>query len=65
MIVPFLTVSRIATAHFSWESNILGILGLPFFAYFLLRSKLFHSRGKVFWKGRTYSGGHIGIMPVT
>jgi glycosyltransferase involved in cell wall biosynthesis len=58
LIVPFLTVMRIATAHFSWTSNLLGILGLPVFAYLLLRSKFFHERRKVSWKGRMYSGGN-------
>ena len=64
LIVPFLTVMRIATAHFPWTSNALGILGLPVFAYLLLRSKLFHKRRKVSWKGRTYSGGNK-IVPVS
>jgi len=64
LIVPFLTVMRIATAHFSWTSNVLGILGLPVFAYLLLRSRFFHKRGKVAWKGRTYSSGNR-IVPVS
>jgi glycosyltransferase involved in cell wall biosynthesis len=58
LIVPFLTVMRIATAHFSWTSNLLGVLGLPVFAYLLVRSKFFHKRGKISWKGRMYSGGN-------
>jgi glycosyltransferase involved in cell wall biosynthesis len=56
LVVPCLTVMRIATAHFSWESNLLGILGLPVFSYLLVRSKLFHKHGRVSWKGRTYTG---------
>jgi len=56
LVVPSLTVMRIATAHFSWESNLLGILGLPVFSYLLVRSKLFHKHGRVSWKGRTYTG---------
>jgi glycosyltransferase involved in cell wall biosynthesis len=64
LIVPFLTIMRIATAHFSWTSNLLGILGLPMFAYLLLRSKFVHMRRKVSWKGRTYSGGNK-IVPVS
>jgi hypothetical protein len=47
---------RMLHAHFSWQSNILGILGLPMFSYLLLRSKWFHRSGKVLWKGRSYSG---------
>lgn len=56
LIVPFLTVMRIATSHFSWSSNVLGILGLPVFSYLLLRSKLSHRMGNVSWKGRWYGG---------
>jgi glycosyltransferase involved in cell wall biosynthesis len=63
LIVPFLTVMRIATAHFSWTSNVLGILGLPVFAYLLLRSKLFYKRGRVSWKGRIYPGSPAGVLP--
>jgi glycosyltransferase involved in cell wall biosynthesis len=55
-IVPFLIVMRIATAHFSWTSNVLGVLGLPIFSYLLLRSKLSHRMGSVSWKGRSYGG---------
>ena len=51
-----LTLMRIATAHFSWSSSVLGIFGLPVFSYLLLRSKLRHARGTVAWKGRTYPG---------
>jgi glycosyltransferase involved in cell wall biosynthesis len=59
-----LTLLRIATAHFSWSSNVLAIFGLPVFSYLLLRSKLRHARGAVSWKGRTYSGTP-GIKPVS
>jgi glycosyltransferase involved in cell wall biosynthesis len=64
VIVPWFTVLRIATAHFSWESNLLGVLGLPVFSYLLLRSRFFYKRGKVSWKGRTYSGGNR-TLPVS
>lgn len=47
---------RIRRAHFSWDATILALFGLPLFSYFLLRSKLFHERGRVSWKGRTYPG---------
>src|SRR5580704_18126436 len=59
-----LTLMRISTAHFSWSSNLLGILGLPVFSYLLLRSKLRHASGDVPWKGRTYPGS-AGIKPVS
>jgi glycosyltransferase involved in cell wall biosynthesis len=64
LIVPVMTVARIATAHFSWSSNFLGILGLPVFSYLLLRSKLRHARGAVAWKGRTYPGA-ARIKPIS
>jgi ABC-type multidrug transport system fused ATPase/permease subunit len=59
-----LTVMRIASAHFSWSSNLLGIVGLPVFSYLLLRSKFRHAVGAVTWKGRTYTGA-AGIKPVS
>jgi glycosyltransferase involved in cell wall biosynthesis len=65
LIFPLMTIRRIATAHFSWQSNLLGILGLPLFSYLLLRSKLFYRRGQVSWKGRTYTGHSANILPVS
>jgi glycosyltransferase involved in cell wall biosynthesis len=64
LVVPALTVARIATAHFSRSATLLSILGLPIFAYLLLRSKLRHAQGSVLWKGRTYAGG-AGIKSVS
>jgi hypothetical protein len=64
LILPVMTVARIATAHFSWSSNFLGILGLPVFSYLLLRSKLRHARGAVAWKGRIYPGA-AGINSIS
>ena len=64
LILPIMTVLRIATAHFSWSSNFLGILGLPIFSYLLLRSKLRHANGTVAWKGRTYPGS-VGIKSIS
>jgi glycosyltransferase involved in cell wall biosynthesis len=46
---------RITKAHFSWEGNVFALIGLPIFSYLLLRSRIFHSKGKVTWKGRVYS----------
>lgn len=65
LIVPFLTVIRIATAHFPWTSNVLGILGLPIFSYLLLRSKLSHRMGSVNWKGRSYGGRDANARPLS
>lgn len=60
LVVPVMTVMRIATAHFSWESNFLGILGLPMFSYLLVRSRLSYKQKRVMWKGRTYPSGAVG-----
>jgi glycosyltransferase involved in cell wall biosynthesis len=56
---------RIRKAHFSWGSNLLAIFGLPLFSYLLLRSKLFYKRGKIAWKGRTYTGDRTSIQPAS
>jgi glycosyltransferase involved in cell wall biosynthesis len=46
--------ARIRKAHFAWDANALAPLGLPLFSYLLLRSQVFHKRGKITWKGRRY-----------
>jgi cellulose synthase/poly-beta-1,6-N-acetylglucosamine synthase-like glycosyltransferase len=48
-------LTRIRRAHFSWDATLLAFFGLPLFSWLLLRSKIFHQRGNVSWKGRTYS----------
>jgi glycosyltransferase involved in cell wall biosynthesis len=48
-------LERIRRAHFAWNANLLAVLGLPIFSYFLLRSKSAHATGTVAWKGREYS----------
>jgi glycosyltransferase involved in cell wall biosynthesis len=63
VFVSFL-LNRIRKAHFSWDANLLALLGLPLFSYLLLRSKLFYQRGKVSWKGRTYAHGRAPVVPV-
>ena len=45
---------RIRKAHFRWDANLVAAFGLPMFAYLLLRSRRFHQKGKVIWKGRSY-----------
>jgi glycosyltransferase involved in cell wall biosynthesis len=55
LISPFMTLKRIARAHFDWSANLLAPLGLPLFSYLLWRSKLAHESGGVIWKGRTYA----------
>ena len=54
LIPPAVTIARIRRAHFSWPSTLLAFIGLPLFAYLLLRSKRAHASGSVPWKGRTY-----------
>jgi glycosyltransferase involved in cell wall biosynthesis len=54
LIPPAVTITRIRRAHFSWSSTLLAFIGLPMFAYLLLRSKRAHANGSVSWKGRTY-----------
>jgi hypothetical protein len=56
---------RIRQAHFSWDATVLAFLGLPFFSYLLLRSKLSYNRGKVPWKGRTYAGESVPVAPIS
>jgi hypothetical protein len=46
---------RIRRAHFSWDANLLSILGLPLFSYLLLRSRFSYKRNKISWKGRIYA----------
>ncbi len=49
---------RIGSAHFTPANNLIAMaLGLPMFAYLLLRSKRTHANGRVKWKDRTYSTG--------
>ena len=46
---------RIRLAHFAWDATMLAPLGLPLFAYLLMRSKTKHRQGQVAWKGRIYA----------
>src|ERR1700680_1363737 len=54
---------RVRRAHFRGDATVLALLGLPLFSFLLLRSKLFHARGKISWKGRSYSG-RTAVMPL-
>jgi glycosyltransferase involved in cell wall biosynthesis len=47
-------LARIRKAHFNADANALALIGLPIFCYLLLRSKRFHERNAVPWKGRIY-----------
>ena len=56
-----LVYRRIRAAHFTTVNNLLAIaVGLPMFAYLLLRSKKAHAKGQVSWKGRSYDVGAPG-----
>jgi Glycosyl transferase family 2 len=48
---------RVQRAHFPPETNRYTLLGLPLFAYLLLRSSFFYRKGTVEWKGRIYHSG--------
>jgi glycosyltransferase involved in cell wall biosynthesis len=49
-------LQRIRKAHFSWDANVLALIGLPIFSYLLLRSKAAYQKGTISWKGRQYAG---------
>ena len=51
---------RIRRARFSWWSNLVAVLGLLPFAWFLCSSRRAHDRGGVSWKGRRYGRGGPG-----
>jgi glycosyltransferase involved in cell wall biosynthesis len=47
--------SRVARSNFPWFDVALSVLGIPLFAYLLIRSVVHHRiRKNVAWKGRTY-----------
>ncbi len=47
--------SRVARSNFPWFDVALSVLGIPLFAYVLIRSVIHHRiRKNVAWKGRTY-----------
>ena len=50
-------VMRIRRAHFGALAPAKAWLGLPIFAWLLLRSEAAHQSGNVAWKGRTYIPG--------
>jgi hypothetical protein len=60
-ILIYFLIKRIRQAHFSWHANILSLLGLPWFSYLLLRSRLAYEKGTVNWKGRTYAPPQPGL----
>jgi glycosyltransferase involved in cell wall biosynthesis len=64
LIAPLFTTLRIARAHFPWKATMLAIFGLPLFSYLLLRSRTFHRRGAVPWKGRSYPGTTTAVAAV-
>lgn len=56
--------ARMRRANFDLMMEIPGALvGMPMFAYLLLRSKRAHANGRVPWKGRTYSEKPVSDKP--
>lgn len=47
--------ARVARAHFQAASTALSFVGLPVYAWLLVRSSRAHNGGHVTWKGRDYS----------
>jgi len=58
-------LTRIRRAHFSWDTNLLALIGLTVFSYLLLRSRIAHENGAVSWKGRRYAGNRVRRSVVT
>jgi len=54
VVIAATVFSKLRRAHFE-SSRAIAVLGMPVFAYLLLRSKYFLHRGQLNWKGRTYS----------
>ena len=46
---------RLRLAHFPVITTIISFLGLPVFAYLLIRSQNMHKKHQITWKGREYS----------
>ncbi|MGA9511876.1 MAG: glycosyltransferase family 2 protein [Candidatus Sulfotelmatobacter sp.] len=63
LILYAVFLTRIRRAHFPWDANLFALFGLPLFSYLLMRSKLFHNRGAVSWKGRRYPGNRKAMEP--
>jgi len=59
LIAPILTHSANRAAHFPGMQLCLRSSALPLFLISAVRSKLFHSRGAVSWKGRSYPGPEV------
>lgn len=56
VILAAFLARRIRKAHFSWDADVLAVIGLPVFSYLLLRSRIAHRKGTISWKGRLYAG---------
>jgi glycosyltransferase involved in cell wall biosynthesis len=62
VILAAFLLQRIRKAHFSWDANMLALIGLPVFSYLLLRSKMAYQKGTVSWKGRHYARNRGSTM---
>jgi hypothetical protein len=47
-------ITRMRRSHCSWPNVVLGVLGLPVFAYLLLRSHRAYKKARLEWKDRSY-----------
>lgn len=56
VVLEAFLLKRIRKAHFSWDADVLALIGLPVFSYLLLRSRAAHRKGIISWKGRHYAG---------
>ena len=60
---------RVRRSHSGLGNEVAAIVGLPVFAWLLLRSAHAHDRGAVTWKGRVYSAaeskGSVGASQLT
>jgi len=54
---------EVRAARFPRRVALPALFGFPFFSYLLLRSMRAHAKGKVGWKGRTYSDGRKKDIP--
>lgn len=61
LLLCALFVARIRKAHFPSGATAASLIGLPVFAYLLLRSRAAYRRGHVGWKGRVYEASVAAV----
>src|SRR5262249_38803964 len=55
-----LFLNRGRRAHFFLGCKLFALIRLPLFSYLLLRSRFYHRKGVVTWKGRPYRPSESG-----